>query len=99
MDTVTFVTWIVTGLVAGWLAGIVLKGEGYGLRADLLLGVAGSIAFGGAALAMGGGPGTGRVLTAVIAFVGAASLMLTQRTMLPNLASSRPRLRVAPKSR
>ncbi len=35
--------WIVTGLVAGWLAGVLMKGRDYGLTGNLLLGVIGSI--------------------------------------------------------
>jgi uncharacterized membrane protein YeaQ/YmgE (transglycosylase-associated protein family) len=36
------VTWIIIGLIAGWLAGLVMKG-GYGLVGDLLVGVLGAI--------------------------------------------------------
>ena len=34
-----FVAWIVVGLIAGWLAGQVMKGGGYGVLADILLGL------------------------------------------------------------
>jgi uncharacterized membrane protein YeaQ/YmgE (transglycosylase-associated protein family) len=37
------VAWIVVGLIAGWLAGLVMKGGGYGLVGDLVLGVIGAI--------------------------------------------------------
>jgi uncharacterized membrane protein YeaQ/YmgE (transglycosylase-associated protein family) len=37
------VAWIVVGLIAGWLAGMVMKGGGYGLVGDLVLGVIGAI--------------------------------------------------------
>ena len=36
-----FLTWIVVGLVAGWLAGQVMKGGGYGVLVDILLGMLG----------------------------------------------------------
>jgi uncharacterized membrane protein YeaQ/YmgE (transglycosylase-associated protein family) len=29
--------WIVVGLIAGWLAGKVMKGEGYGVLIDIVL--------------------------------------------------------------
>ena len=35
--------WIVVGLIAGWLAGLVTKGSGYGLIGDVILGVVGAL--------------------------------------------------------
>ena len=32
-----FLTWIVVGLIAGWLAGQVMKGGGYGVLVDIIL--------------------------------------------------------------
>jgi uncharacterized membrane protein YeaQ/YmgE (transglycosylase-associated protein family) len=37
------IAWIIVGLLAGWLAGIVMKGSGYGLLGDLLLGLIGAV--------------------------------------------------------
>ena len=31
-----FVAWIVVGLIAGWLAGQVMKGGGYGVVVDII---------------------------------------------------------------
>jgi uncharacterized membrane protein YeaQ/YmgE (transglycosylase-associated protein family) len=36
-------TWIVVGLVAGWLAGKVMSGGGYGLVGDVIVGVVGGL--------------------------------------------------------
>ena len=36
--------WMIVGLVAGWLAGQVMKGGGYGVLADIVLGVANRVA-------------------------------------------------------
>ncbi len=36
------ISWLVVGLIAGWLAGVVMKGGGYGLFGDLILGLIGS---------------------------------------------------------
>lgn len=41
-----FFSWIIVGLVIGWLMGKVLKGEGYGPIMDIAMGVAGAIAGG-----------------------------------------------------
>jgi uncharacterized membrane protein YeaQ/YmgE (transglycosylase-associated protein family) len=35
--------WIIVGLIAGWLAGLVMRGSGYGLVGNLVLGVIGAI--------------------------------------------------------
>ena len=37
-------TWLVIGLIAGWLAGLVMKGSGYGLVGDILIGILGGLA-------------------------------------------------------
>ncbi len=34
---------IVIGLVAGWLAGLLMRGSGYGIIADILLGLIGAV--------------------------------------------------------
>jgi len=36
-------SWIILGLIAGWLAGQVMKGGGYGLIGDIILGIVGAI--------------------------------------------------------
>ncbi|MDP9340477.1 MAG: GlsB/YeaQ/YmgE family stress response membrane protein [Acidobacteriota bacterium] len=35
--------WIVIGLIAGWLAGKISRGEGYGCLTDIVLGLVGSL--------------------------------------------------------
>jgi len=37
------VSWILLGLVAGWLAGKIARGRGYGCLTDILLGLIGSV--------------------------------------------------------
>jgi len=36
------VEWAVAGLIGGWLAGLIVRGKGYGCIGDMLLGVAGA---------------------------------------------------------
>ena len=38
-----FLAWIVVGLIAGWLAGQVMKGGGYGILVDIILGILGGL--------------------------------------------------------
>jgi uncharacterized membrane protein YeaQ/YmgE (transglycosylase-associated protein family) len=37
------VAWIVVGLIAGFLAGLVMKGSGYGLIGDIVVGIIGGL--------------------------------------------------------
>ncbi len=43
MSLAMVATSVLVGLIAGWLAGIVMKGGGYGLKGDMILGLVGSI--------------------------------------------------------
>jgi len=42
-------SWIVVGLIAGWLAGLVMRRGGYGLAGDVIIGVVGGLLGGGIA--------------------------------------------------
>ena len=35
--------WLIVGLIAGWLAGQVMRGGGYGLVGDIVVGIAGAL--------------------------------------------------------
>jgi uncharacterized membrane protein YeaQ/YmgE (transglycosylase-associated protein family) len=74
-----FVSWVVVGLLAGWLAGIVMKGGGYGLVGDLVLGLVGSVVGGWIFRALGVFPGGGFIPTVFVAFVGAVIVIVAQR--------------------
>jgi uncharacterized membrane protein YeaQ/YmgE (transglycosylase-associated protein family) len=39
----SILAWIVLGLVAGWLAGMIMRGGGYGLIGDIILGILGAL--------------------------------------------------------
>ena len=41
-QTYGFVSWLLLGLVAGWLAGKIARGRGFGCIADIVLGLIGS---------------------------------------------------------
>ncbi len=38
-----FITWLIVGAVVGWLAGILVKGRGFGLLGNIVIGVVGAI--------------------------------------------------------
>jgi len=39
----SILAWIVVGLVAGWLAGMVMNGGGYGVVGDIIVGIVGAL--------------------------------------------------------
>jgi uncharacterized membrane protein YeaQ/YmgE (transglycosylase-associated protein family) len=39
----SLLSWLLLGLIAGWLAGKVSRGEGFGCIADIILGLIGSV--------------------------------------------------------
>jgi uncharacterized membrane protein YeaQ/YmgE (transglycosylase-associated protein family) len=39
----TILGWIVLGLIAGWLAGVLVKGTDYGVIGDIILGIVGAL--------------------------------------------------------
>ena len=41
--THTLIGWILIGLLAGWLAGVISRGRGFGCLANILLGLIGAI--------------------------------------------------------
>jgi uncharacterized membrane protein YeaQ/YmgE (transglycosylase-associated protein family) len=75
-------SWIVVGLIAGWLAGMVVKGGGFGLIGNLVVGVIGGLLGGFIASYFFnmGDPMSGINLPSiVIAFLGAVLLLLVVR--------------------
>ena len=86
MNLVMLALWVAVGLVAGWLAGFVMKQGGYGRKEDILLGLVGSLV-GGIVWVLGISPEAGMVAVAGVAFVGAAILIVLQRKTWPAIAS------------
>jgi len=70
--------WVVVGLIAGWLAGKVMKGGGYGVIVDIVLGILGGIV-GGWLFGMIGIHAGGLIGGIVVAFVGAVILVWITR--------------------
>lgn len=72
---------IVVGLIAGWLAGQVMKGGGYGILMDIVLGLVGGLVGGWLFGALGIGTGSGIVGSIIVAFVGAVLLVALSRML------------------
>lgn len=75
-------SWIVVGLIAGWLAGLVVKGGGYGCIGDIIVGVIGGLLGGWIASYFFhmGDPMSGINLSSIlVAFVGAVIFVILLR--------------------
>jgi uncharacterized membrane protein YeaQ/YmgE (transglycosylase-associated protein family) len=70
-----FLAWIVVGLIAGWLAGQVMKGGGYGVLVDIILGILGGLLGGWVFGTLGIWQGGGMIGSIVVAFIGAVILV------------------------
>ena len=77
----TILSWIVVGLIAGFLAGQVVKGGGFGLLGDIIVGVVGGLIGGWISVnLLHFGSMTGINLESIlIAFVGAVILLIVIR--------------------
>ncbi len=73
-----FVWFLLIGLAAGWLAGIVMKGKGFGLIGNLIVGVIGAFLGGFLFGVIGIFPG-GLIGSLVTAFIGAVLLLFIVR--------------------
>ena len=69
---------IVVGLIAGWLAGIIMKGSGYGIIGDIILGLLGSIV-GNWIFGFLGITSYGNLWTVIVAVIGAVVLIYIVR--------------------
>jgi uncharacterized membrane protein YeaQ/YmgE (transglycosylase-associated protein family) len=74
---------LVVGAIAGWLAGLVVQGTGFGLVGDVVIGIIGALIAGflfpyfGLAITVGGG-----ILGAIImAFIGAVILLVIVKVL------------------
>ena len=79
-----FLSWIVVGLIAGWLAGLVVKGGGFGCIGDVIVGVIGGLLGGWIASRFFGmgDPMSGFNLESIlVAFVGAVILVILLRLL------------------
>jgi uncharacterized membrane protein YeaQ/YmgE (transglycosylase-associated protein family) len=74
------IAWIVVGLIAGWLAGVVMKGGGYGIVGDLIVGLVGAL-IGGFLVGLFIQGSVGLIGSIVVAFIGAVILVAILRAV------------------
>ncbi|PXV57388.1 Uncharacterized membrane protein YeaQ/YmgE, transglycosylase-associated protein family [Dyella jiangningensis] len=77
----SLLVWLVIGALAGWIAGLMVKGSGYGLFIDILIGVLGACLGGWLAHVIGFSVGGGFVISLVVATLGAVVLLVMLRVL------------------
>jgi uncharacterized membrane protein YeaQ/YmgE (transglycosylase-associated protein family) len=70
---------LIIGAIAGWLAGQFMKGSGFGLLGDIIVGVIGALIGGWLFGTLGIWPGGGLIGSLIVAFVGAIILLYLVR--------------------
>ena len=74
MESQSLVAWIIIGLIAGWLGGKLMRGGGFGLLGNLVVGVLGAFV-GGWVFGLLGLSAGGWIGSIVMATVGAVILL------------------------
>ena len=74
MDPVGILLWLVIGGVAGWLAGKVMRGAGFGIVGNIIVGIVGAV-LGGFVFGAIGISFAGIIGSLIGAFLGACSLL------------------------
>ena len=72
---------LLIGLIAGWLAGVVMRGGGYGIVGDMIIGILGSLV-GGFLFSLLGLGASGFLGSIIVAFVGAVVLIFIMRRLV-----------------
>ncbi len=79
MATHGILAWLVIGAVAGWLAGLLVKGGGFGLLVDIVVGIVGAFIGGWLSGALGISFGGGLIASIITATLGAVLLLFVVR--------------------
>jgi uncharacterized membrane protein YeaQ/YmgE (transglycosylase-associated protein family) len=81
MDAHGLIAWLIIGAVAGWLAGTFVKGGGFGLIGDIIVGIIGACIGGWLAGVLHIHVGSGWISTILVAAAGAVILLVILRAV------------------
>jgi uncharacterized membrane protein YeaQ/YmgE (transglycosylase-associated protein family) len=79
MGAHSLIAWLIIGVVAGWLAGLLVKGGGFGLIGDIVVGVIGAFIGGWLAGVLHIHIGSGMISSIITAVIGAVLLIFILR--------------------
>ena len=77
----SIIVWLIIGAIAGWLAGLLVKGGGFGLIGDIVVGIVGALIGGWLAGELGISIGSGLIASIITAVIGAVILLVILRAI------------------
>jgi uncharacterized membrane protein YeaQ/YmgE (transglycosylase-associated protein family) len=81
MNSHSIIAWLIIGALAGWLAGVLVKGGGFGLIGDIVVGIIGAFVGGWLAGVLHIHVGSGWISSIITAAIGAALLIFVLRAV------------------
>ncbi len=79
LDPNSLIIWLIIGAIAGWLAGQIVKGGGFGLIGDIIVGIVGAFIAGELFPTLGLRLGGGMLSQIITAAIGACILLFIVR--------------------
>ena len=79
MGVESLIVFLIVGAIAGWLAGLIVKGYGFGLIGNIVVGIIGALIAGWLLPRLGFSLGTGIVPAIVNSVIGAVILLVIIR--------------------
>jgi uncharacterized membrane protein YeaQ/YmgE (transglycosylase-associated protein family) len=73
-DLTSLIWFLIIGIAAGWIAGLIMKGRGFGMMGDLIIGAVGAL-IGGVIFDFLGFATTGLLGSLIMAVIGAVVLL------------------------
>ena len=89
ISATSLIWWLIVGLVAGFLASVVMRGGGYGILGDIIAGIVGAFLGGWLFGLLGMSLGGGIIGSIIVAFVGACVLIAILRLISGGYRSRR----------
>jgi uncharacterized membrane protein YeaQ/YmgE (transglycosylase-associated protein family) len=75
----SLIWFLIIGAIAGWLAGLLMKGRGFGILGDIVIGIIGAVLGGWLFGVLGISAGGGLAGSLIVAFIGAVILLFLVR--------------------
>jgi uncharacterized membrane protein YeaQ/YmgE (transglycosylase-associated protein family) len=70
------IVWLIVGAIAGWLAGLIVKGGGFGLLGNIVIGIIGAVVAGWLLPQLGIGLGVGIVAAIINSAIGGVIVLV-----------------------
>jgi len=76
MGISSIIVWLIVGAIAGWLAGLIVKGGGFGLLGNIVIGIIGAVVAGWLLPTLGVHLGTGIIGAIIDSVIGGVVVLV-----------------------